>query len=435
MPGREHHFLVNPYGLTFDEITASSLVKVDLDGTKVMDLPYEINPAGFTIHSAIHAARDDAKCVLHVHSINGTAVSAQQNGVLPISQQSIFVLASLGYHDYEGVALRADEKPRLVRDLGKNSFFMLRNHGPITVADNVPDAFLLMYTFESACMIQVRAQAGGGKLTEIDARIIATAQQQAAEVTNGAVGALAGRRCCASSTGSTLHTGIEQHSPDRRRAVQNATSNRARFNAMNESTYDEWQLIGGELQRFAQRLPERLIAHLELLRGDYGGFPVDRLEHCLQTATRALQAGRDEEYVACALLHDIGDTVGPYNHADVAAVIVHPFVSEENHWMVEHHAMFQGTTSSTSWGSIVTCEIGSAGIRISLEPRNFAACSIKSPSTPISNRCRLRHLNQSCRECSVGPGDQSTSPRRRNREACCIYLRPAVCAGPVLRIQ
>jgi ribulose-5-phosphate 4-epimerase/fuculose-1-phosphate aldolase len=191
VPGREHHFLVNPYGLTFDEITASSLVKVDLDGTKVMDSPYEINPAGFTIHSAIHAARDDAKCVLHVHSINGTAVSAQQNGVLPISQQSIFVLASLGYHDYEGVALRADEKQRLVRDLGKNSFFMLRNHGLITVAENVPDAFLLMYTFESACMIQVRAQAGGGKLTEIDARIIATAQQQAAEVTNGAVGALA----------------------------------------------------------------------------------------------------------------------------------------------------------------------------------------------------------------------------------------------------
>ena len=191
VPGREHHFLVNPYGLTFDEITASSLVKVDLDGTKVMDSPYEINPAGFTIHSAIHAARDDAKCVLHVHSINGTAVSAQQNGVLPISQQSIFVLASLGYHDYEGVALRADEKQRLVRDLGKNSFFMLRNHGLITVAENVPDAFLLMYTFKSACMIQVRAQAGGGKLTEIDARIIATAQQQAAEVTNGAVGALA----------------------------------------------------------------------------------------------------------------------------------------------------------------------------------------------------------------------------------------------------
>jgi predicted HD phosphohydrolase len=124
--------------------------------------------------------------------------------------------------------------------------------------------------------------------------------------------------------------------------VEEIMNNRARFHAMTESTYDEWQLIGGELQRFAGRLPERLIAHLRLLRGDYGGFPVDRLEHCLQTATRAFQAGRDEEYVACALLHDIGDTLGPYNHADVAAIIVQPFVSAANHWMVEHHGIFQG---------------------------------------------------------------------------------------------
>jgi ribulose-5-phosphate 4-epimerase/fuculose-1-phosphate aldolase len=150
VPGPEHHFLINPYGMTFDEVTASSLVKVDLDGNKVMDSPYEINPAGFTIHSAIHAAREDAKCVLHVHSINGAAVSAQKNGVLPISQQSIFVLSSLAYHDYEGVALREDEKPRLVRDLGHKSYFMLRNHGLITVAGNVPDAFLMLYTFERA---------------------------------------------------------------------------------------------------------------------------------------------------------------------------------------------------------------------------------------------------------------------------------------------
>ncbi len=207
--GADHHFLINPYGMTFDEITASSLVKVDLDGNKVMDSPYEINPAGFTIHSAIHAAREDAKCVLHVHSVNGAAVSAQKDGLLPISQQSIFVLSSLAYHDYEGVALREDEKPRLVRDLGENNFFMLRNHGLITVADNVPDAFLLMYTFEAACMIQVRAQAGGGELIPIDPRIIATAQQQAATVTQEAAARLRGRRCCASSTGSTLRTETE----------------------------------------------------------------------------------------------------------------------------------------------------------------------------------------------------------------------------------
>jgi ribulose-5-phosphate 4-epimerase/fuculose-1-phosphate aldolase len=191
VPGGDHHFLINPYGMTFDEITASSLVKVDLNGRKVMDSPYEINPAGFTIHSAIHAAREDANCVLHVHSINGTAVSALKEGMLPISQQSIFVLSSLGYHDYEGVALREDEKPRLVRDLGDNNFFMLRNHGLITVADNIPDAFLFMYTFESACMIQLRAQAGGGQLIPIDPRIIETAKQQAATVTAEAGGKLA----------------------------------------------------------------------------------------------------------------------------------------------------------------------------------------------------------------------------------------------------
>jgi predicted HD phosphohydrolase len=124
--------------------------------------------------------------------------------------------------------------------------------------------------------------------------------------------------------------------------MDDMSHHRAQFHAMTESTYDEWQMIGGELERFAKRLPERLIAHLDLLRGDYGGFPIDRLEHCLQTATRAFQAGRDEEYVVCALLHDIGDTLGPYNHPDVAAVIVQPFVSEENHWMVKHHGIFQG---------------------------------------------------------------------------------------------
>src|SRR5271168_729120 len=183
VPAGDHHFLINPYGMTFDEITASSLVKVDLDGKKVMDSPYEINPAGFTIHSAIHAAREDAKCVLHVHSMNGAAVSAQKGGLLPLSQQSMFVLSSLAYHDYEGVALRDEEKPRLVRDLGDRNYFMLRNHGLITVSDNVPDAFLQLYTFEAACMIQVRAQAGGGELVPIDPRILATAQQQAETVT------------------------------------------------------------------------------------------------------------------------------------------------------------------------------------------------------------------------------------------------------------
>ncbi len=124
--------------------------------------------------------------------------------------------------------------------------------------------------------------------------------------------------------------------------MEDISNERAQFRAMTEGTQQDWSLIGGHLERHARRLPERLIAHLNLLRGDYGGFPVDRLEHCLQTATRAFQAGREEEYVACALLHDIGDTLGPHNHAEIAAVIVEPYVSPENHWIVEHHAIFQG---------------------------------------------------------------------------------------------
>jgi len=190
IPGPEHHFLINPYGFLFEEITASSLVKVDLSGQPVGETPYFINPAGFTIHSAIHAAREDAACVLHVHSINGIAVSAQKGGLLPLSQQSLFVLASLGYHDYEGVALNPDEKPRLVRDLGSKAFLMLRNHGLLTVGPTIADAFLSMYLFEAACMIQVRAQAGGGSLTQIPQAIVDGIQAQAAAVTKGLGGAL-----------------------------------------------------------------------------------------------------------------------------------------------------------------------------------------------------------------------------------------------------
>lgn len=189
IPGEGHHFLINPYGFMFEEITASSLVKIDLAGNKLDDNPYPINPAGFVIHSAIHAARDDAKCVLHTHSLNGVAVSAQKGGVLPISQQSIFVLANLAYHSYEGVALMDDEKPRLVADLGTKNFFMLRNHGLLTVAPTIPDAFQLMYIFEAACTIQVRAQAGG-ELIPIPQSIIDNAAAQSRQVTRGQGGQL-----------------------------------------------------------------------------------------------------------------------------------------------------------------------------------------------------------------------------------------------------
>ena len=171
VPGPEHHFLINPYGLMFDEITASSLVKVDPACNKVIDSPFPVNPAGFTIHSCIHEARPDVGCVLHTHSRAGVAVSAQKCGVLPISQQSTFVLASLAIHGYEGVALNEDEKPRLQRDLGDKTFLLLRNHGLLTVGPTIADAFLSMYTFENTCRIQIDAQAGG-ELVQVDPRIM-----------------------------------------------------------------------------------------------------------------------------------------------------------------------------------------------------------------------------------------------------------------------
>jgi ribulose-5-phosphate 4-epimerase/fuculose-1-phosphate aldolase len=171
IPGPQHHFLINPYGLLFEEVTASSLIKVDQDCNKLTDSPFPVNPAGFVIHSCIHQAREDAGCVLHTHSRAGVAVSAQKAGVLPISQQSTFVLSALGYHDYEGVALRDEEKPRLQADLGANSFLMLRNHGLLTVGKDVPEAFLNMYTFENTCRIQIDAQAGG-ELIPVDPRIM-----------------------------------------------------------------------------------------------------------------------------------------------------------------------------------------------------------------------------------------------------------------------
>jgi ribulose-5-phosphate 4-epimerase/fuculose-1-phosphate aldolase len=190
VPGAEHHFLINPYGMMFEEITASSLVKIDLEGNKVMDSPYQINPAGFTIHSCIHAAREDVSCIVHIHSLNGVAISAQKDGILPISQQSLFVLSSLAYHDYEGVALNPGEQPRLVGDLGKKTYLMLRNHGLLTVGPSPADAFLYMYLFESACMIQVGAQSGGKELTQIPGPILEGIRAAARQVTRGMGGSL-----------------------------------------------------------------------------------------------------------------------------------------------------------------------------------------------------------------------------------------------------
>ncbi len=190
IPGPEHQFLINPYGLLFEEITASSLIKIDQAGNKLSESVHPVNPAGFVIHSAVHAVREDAACVLHTHTRAGVAVSAQACGVLPISQQSTFVLASLGYHSYEGVALRDDEKPRLQADLGAAKHLMLRNHGLLVVGSSIPEAFLLMYNFESTCQIQIAAQAGGA-LTQVDPRIIDGVGQAMRAQTDGLGGAFA----------------------------------------------------------------------------------------------------------------------------------------------------------------------------------------------------------------------------------------------------
>jgi len=184
-PGPEHHFLLNPYGMMFDEITASNLVKVDLNGKIMMDTPHFINPAGFTIHSAVHAARADAMCVMHLHTDYGIAVSAQKNGLLPISQQAMFALSSLAYHDYEGLALNEAEKPRLVEDLGSKNCLILRNHGLLTIGNSAAEAFLSMFILERACKIQILAQSGGPELLPVPDPIIDLVAKQLSVVTVG----------------------------------------------------------------------------------------------------------------------------------------------------------------------------------------------------------------------------------------------------------
>lgn len=191
VPGPDEHFLINAYGLMFEEMTASSLVKVDLAGEKVLDTPHAINPAGFTIHSAVHEARHDVVCVLHTHTRAGIAVSAQANGLLPISQIALIPLVSLGYHDYEGIALDDEEKPRLVADLGSSNYLILRNHGLLTTGTSIPDAFVAMYALETACQAQIMAQSGGGELTMVNQKILDGIAAQSEAVTKGMGGMLA----------------------------------------------------------------------------------------------------------------------------------------------------------------------------------------------------------------------------------------------------
>lgn len=191
VPGPDEHFLINAYGLLFEEMTASSLVKVDLAGDKVLESPHMVNPAGFTIHSAIHEARHDVGCVLHTHTKAGVAVSAQAGGLLPISQIALIPLVGLGYHDYEGIALNEDEKPRLVADLGESDYLILRNHGLLTTGATIPDAFVAMYALETACQTQIMAQSTGGELTLISQQILDGIAAQSEAVTKGMGGMLA----------------------------------------------------------------------------------------------------------------------------------------------------------------------------------------------------------------------------------------------------
>lgn len=161
IPGPDHHFLINPYGLFFSEITASSLVKVDFEGRLVSPSNYQVNPAGFTIHSAVHMARPDARFVIHLHADAGVSVSAQAAGLLPLSQHALIVMPQLTYHDYEGIALDLDERERLVADLGEKSIMMLRNHGTLAVGATAAQAWLNIYYLEKACVQQIGALSAG----------------------------------------------------------------------------------------------------------------------------------------------------------------------------------------------------------------------------------------------------------------------------------
>jgi ribulose-5-phosphate 4-epimerase/fuculose-1-phosphate aldolase len=190
VPDTDDQFLLNPIGLMFDEVTASSLVKVDAAGNKVLASPFDINPAGFTIHSAVHLARHDAHCVMHLHTDDGVAVSAQEAGLLPITQHAM-QLGEIAYHDYEGVALDLDERERIVRDLGNRRAMILRNHGTLAVGATCADAFMVMYYLERACTMQIRAQAGGGTIGQPPQGAAEKAARQSEVLFDGTVGPLA----------------------------------------------------------------------------------------------------------------------------------------------------------------------------------------------------------------------------------------------------
>lgn len=190
VPGPEEHFLINGFGLLYEEITASNLVKVDIEGNILSDSEWGINPAGYVIHSCIHREMPEIGCVLHTHTVAGTGVSAQEEGLLPLSQTSMLFTGQVAYHDYEGVALREEEQARMLADMGDKRIMILRNHGLLTVGETVQEAFLLMYYMEQACRMQVAAQSGGGNLTIPSPQV----QQYVRDAASGGFGAGVGQR-------------------------------------------------------------------------------------------------------------------------------------------------------------------------------------------------------------------------------------------------
>ncbi len=178
VPGPEHHFLINPYGYRFDEVTASNLVKVDLDGQIIGDPHQEINPAGFVIHSAIHMMRHDVGCVMHTHTLAGMAVAALECGLLPISMYALGYDDAVAYHDFEGPSLELEERARLAADLGGKDVLILRNHGLLTCGETIAQAFVRMYRLERACQVQLAAQATGGQLVVPPAEVRAVSRER-----------------------------------------------------------------------------------------------------------------------------------------------------------------------------------------------------------------------------------------------------------------
>ena len=214
MPGPEHHFLLNPYNLMFEEVTASSLVKVDMDGNPVEPTPFITNAAGFTIHSALHMAREDAHAVIHLHTPHGQAVSAHGEGLLPLTQTAMLIRDEVAYHDYEGVAVDLDERERIVADLGDKSAMILRNHGTLAVGETVGEAFVKIYFLERACEAQILAlSAGDDNVSNPPQGSPELTAEQGKAASSSAPTCSPGRPCCARPTGSIPGSRPRAHIP------------------------------------------------------------------------------------------------------------------------------------------------------------------------------------------------------------------------------